>query len=363
MLMVIVILGILSAVAMRAIDGALERSRFEATVEEMDQLVQAMVGNPELFSGGVRTDFGYYGDVGALPPSLDALVTNPGYATWDGPYISRDFSQDPNGFKTDAWGNTYGYSGVTITSGGGGSQITRNIAGSAAELSSNTVKGVVIDGVGNPPGSDAGAVTVRIVHPNGSGGKQTRTTNPNSAGSYVFSDQIPIGNHEMTAVYATTGDSAKYYVSVLPNSTTIANIRLPGNLWSESGGSGQGTGGLVYQAGSALTKNGGRDVQFRVQNNTGSDITITSIQATYGYTAWYEEIKIDGTKVFQNDNPRGGSGETKTFSAIVIQDGDNPKIEYKKFKDAQSGGASDVNMQGDSFSVTFSDGSVINFTL
>jgi prepilin-type N-terminal cleavage/methylation domain-containing protein len=359
MLMVIVIIGILSAVALRVIDNALDRGRFEATVKEMDQLVEAMVGNPDLYSGGVRTDFGYFGDVGSLPPNLDALASNPGYGTWNGPYISRDFTQDPNGFKIDAWGNSYSYQGLTITSSGGGSTITRRIADSQSDLTSNTVRGVVLDGVGNPPGTEASNVTVRITFPNGSGSMTTRATSPNASGSYGFLNQIPIGNQEVNAVYSTTSDTATLFISVLPGSETIANLRLPGNLWSAAGGGG----GLTLVAGSATTKNGGRDIEFRVENNSGSDISITSIKAVYATSAWYEQVKIAGSTVFNNNNPRGGSGDTQTFSSIIISNGSNVKVEYKKFKDAQSGPAMNVDMSGTSFTITFSDGSVVTFSV
>ncbi len=361
MVIIIVIIGILSTVAMRGIDNALEGGRFEATVEEMNQLVHGIVGNPGLYSGGVRTDFGYFGDVGSLPPNLDALVTNPGYGTWDGPYITRDFTQDPNGFKTDGWGNLYTYTGgVTITSSGGGSTITRNIADNSSDLTSNTVSGVILDGLGISPGSDAANVTVKITHPNGSGSVTTKTTSPAGSGVYSFTNQIPAGNHLMQAIYSTTADTTSVYVSVLPGSDAVVNLRIPGDLWSGAGGSS----GLTYVSGSATTAGGSNEhVEFNIENTTGSDISITSIQAVYATSAWYEEIKIGGNKVFDDNNPRGASGDTKTFSAIVISNGSNVKIEYKKFKDAQTGGASNVDMTGTSFTITFSDGSSVSFSV
>ena len=275
MVVIIVIIGILSAVAMRAIDKALDRGRFEATVEEMDQLVHAMVGNPELYSGGVRTDFGYFGDVGSLPPNLDALVTDPGYGTWDGPYITRGFTEDPNGFKTDAWGNQYSYGGVTITSSGGGSQITRSIADSQSDLTSNTVSGVVLDGLGASPGSESSNVTVRITYPNGSGSMTTSTTSPSGSGTYSFTNQIPAGNHLMQAIYSTTSDTSSVYVSVLPGSDAVANLRIPGDLWGDAGGGG----GLTLGGGAPKTKNGERDVEVSVQSLSGSATSSTPYQA------------------------------------------------------------------------------------
>jgi general secretion pathway protein G len=41
-------------------------------------------------------------DVGTLPPSLDALVKNPGDEKWNGPYLKRAVPKDP-------WGGLYIY--------------------------------------------------------------------------------------------------------------------------------------------------------------------------------------------------------------------------------------------------------------
>ncbi|HEU4436221.1 MAG TPA: prepilin-type N-terminal cleavage/methylation domain-containing protein, partial [candidate division Zixibacteria bacterium] len=186
-LLVIIVIGILAAVAFRSMDVALDNSRWDATTQELDRLSWAIAGNPELFANGVRSDFGYVGDVGSLPPNLDALVTNPGgYATWRGPYIQNDFTQNPNDFKTDAWGNLYTYTGgVTIASGGsGGNPISKQYANAAADLTSNTVQGVVTDAQGNAPGTSAPSISIRITYPNGSGGTTTATTNPNGSGKY-----------------------------------------------------------------------------------------------------------------------------------------------------------------------------------
>ena len=67
LLAVIIIVGIIASVSMRSMRGSVEVSRVEETKQEMDHLAWAICGNPALISGGVRTDFGYVGDVGALP--------------------------------------------------------------------------------------------------------------------------------------------------------------------------------------------------------------------------------------------------------------------------------------------------------
>jgi prepilin-type N-terminal cleavage/methylation domain-containing protein len=355
MVVVVVIIGILSTVAMRAIDRTLDRGRFESTVKEMDQLVHSMVGDPGLYSGSARTDFGYFGDIGSLPPDLDALVANPGYGTWDGPYMSRDFTQDAEGFKFDAWGDSYDYGGVTITSSGGGNQITRRIANALSDLTSNTIQGVVLDGLGNSPGSDAGNVTVHITHPDATGSIMTRTTTPSASGVYSFSNQIPIGNHLVQAIHNTNSDTTAQYVSVLPNSVITVNLRLPGNLWSTAGG------GLMLVNGSLTTSHNGRDVYFSVENISGGDISITSINIEYATTAWYEQILIGEMLVFNDKNPRGASGDTHTFSIVTIERGSQETIQMRRFKDAQSGPAGDVDMRGTAFTVVFSEGSIVTF--
>lgn len=102
----IIILGILSGVAVRQLSSTVATAQYEQTKLEMEALSQAIVGNPLAYSAGTRVDFGYVGDVGALPPNLDALVQNPGgYATWKGPYISR--GKTDTDFKLDGWGVAY----------------------------------------------------------------------------------------------------------------------------------------------------------------------------------------------------------------------------------------------------------------
>jgi prepilin-type N-terminal cleavage/methylation domain-containing protein len=154
--LIIVIMGIIATVAMKTMEPAMDQSRIDATLREMEIMSQAIIGNKNLISDGIRSDFGYVGDVGALPPNLDALVSNPGsYATWRGPYIMSDFLENPDDYKEDAWGNSYNYSDVIITSPGNGSPITRRFAESVDELLSNTVNGSIYDGLNAVPGDSA----------------------------------------------------------------------------------------------------------------------------------------------------------------------------------------------------------------
>ncbi|MFC1730222.1 type II secretion system protein GspG [candidate division KSB1 bacterium] len=127
---VIVILGILSVIAVPKIGDFITTSKIEATKNEMMILKAALVGED-----------GYRIDVGSLPAPADipdALLTRPAGVPpydkytgigWNGPYIN----DDGTGFyNTDAWGNAYVYTSSTITSygpggaSGGGDDIVLN---------------------------------------------------------------------------------------------------------------------------------------------------------------------------------------------------------------------------------------------
>jgi general secretion pathway protein G len=124
LVMIIVLLGIMAAVAVPKVSEVVEETKRSATLKEMNALRQAIAGDDSQISGGQPARGGYEGDVGSLPSSLDDLVTKPGgmaswdrhtQTGWDGPYITA------SGYQTDAWGGAYAYSAAdrTITSSGG----------------------------------------------------------------------------------------------------------------------------------------------------------------------------------------------------------------------------------------------------
>ena len=233
LVLIIVILGIVSTIAMKSMQPAIEQTRLEATTQEMDMLVQAIIGDKNQVQDGIRTDFGYVGDVGSLPANLDALVTNPGYSTWDGPYIQNDFSEDTEDYKRDGWNELYTYTGgVTITSNGGGNTITKQFTQNTSDLTSNTVNGNIYDGLGAVPGANSSDVTVTIFYPDGSGSSTSSSTNPSAAGAFSFSNSIPVGNHLIRVVYSATNDTTAVYISVTPGTDSYCELRFPGGIWS-----------------------------------------------------------------------------------------------------------------------------------
>jgi prepilin-type N-terminal cleavage/methylation domain-containing protein len=232
---VIIIVGILATTAMRSMRSISDVTRTEDTKLRLDRLAKAMVGDPTVTSEGNRVSYGYVGDIGALPASLDALVQNPGsYTTWHGPYIRDDYSSGGTNtnFKQDGWGKEIAFSGgASLISSGSGSNITRNLANATSALLHNKVTVVVTDMNRNVPGT-AYKDSVRFVLslPDGAGGVATRTKNPDKNG-YAQFDSIPVGLQTLKVVYTPTNDTTTRRLNVNPGENTYTEISLYRKTW------------------------------------------------------------------------------------------------------------------------------------
>lgn len=229
LIMVIVIIGILAGIAVMKMASNIDSAKFEATTAEMDNLARAIVGNPDTYTDGAQSDFGYVGDVGALPPDLDALAFNPGYATWKGPYLSGQFADDD--FKKDAWNVDFIYGGTFIRSIGSGSNIDKIIASSANELLANAIHGVLLDGNNTPPGDAyVDSVIIDLIFPDGAGGIVHAPTMPGADGSFDFSE-VPIGSHTLRVIYLPANDTVDYDLSIIPGNDAYVTLNFPADLW------------------------------------------------------------------------------------------------------------------------------------
>lgn len=242
LLLVIIVVGILAGIAVKSLRGVNDVARAEETKDELDRLAYAIAGNPDLVSAGVRTDYGYVGDVGALPANLDALVSNPGgYATWDGPYIKDELTTGGADiyFKSDAWGKAYIYTaGNTIASTGGAATMTRQIVYSTTDLLNNSVAVTITDVNGSPPGPvNKDSVRFVLTYPDGTGGTTTTSLNP-AADGFIEVSSIPIGLHSLQVVYLPTSDTLRRKVNVDPGQDYYAEVHLFADVWAASGGGG-----------------------------------------------------------------------------------------------------------------------------
>lgn len=231
LLVVLLIIGVLSTVALRTIDATRDRGLFEQTSREMRQLVYAITGNPELFANGQRVDFGFYGDMRRLPTDLRELVHNTtNSSNWHGPYFRREFTGDTAGYLFDGWGNpyTYDYGTGTIASLGNGKYpITVRVVDSIVHLTDNAVVGNIADADNSPPGELAPSIGVFIYHTDGE--SLMHFTTPDKGGYYEFSPQVGrpvlVGSHKIKVVRP-AGDSIVRWVTVVPRSKSVVDFRF-----------------------------------------------------------------------------------------------------------------------------------------
>jgi type II secretory pathway pseudopilin PulG len=114
LVIIIVILGILAAVAIPKFGEMSDSSKDVATRKEMNELRRAIVGSPDVVAGGRLVNAGFEGDTGKLPGRLEDLVTRPDSIApydrltrlgWNGPYIDGTGGS----YLADAWGVPYQY--------------------------------------------------------------------------------------------------------------------------------------------------------------------------------------------------------------------------------------------------------------
>lgn len=365
MTIAIVISGILATVALKSMLSMYSGVKVEETKQEMESLAFAIAGNPSVTNNGRRADFGYVGDVGALPVNLDALYANPGgYTTWKGPYVANKFASLTDDYKRDAWGNLYTYTGgTTITSSSDGN-IIRQIANSSTDLLQNHLTGLIADVDGTPPGSTyKDSLSVTVVHPNGTGGFRSRTVAVDASGYFTL-DTIPIGNQSITVIYKPTSDTISRVVAITPGSTVNTTFRLGNDLWYAPV---SGSGALVYVANSdTVTGAHCNTVNFWVTNTGGSPVTVTTIAVNWSSpTAYYGTIVWAGTTVFnQGGSPRGAPNATYTLTTPqTVNAGASVKISITDFKTKNNpGGGPSANMNNVPFTITLSGGLVFSFS-
>lgn len=229
LVIIMMVVGIIASVATMNLSETVDSAQYEQTKKELDALAIAIAGDPAAYSSGAQADFGYVGDVGSLPPSLTDLVTNPGYATWDGPYI--EIGNSPNDYRTDAWGAAYVYTDTLLRSTGSGSQIDKLIASSKADLLANTVSGVLTDASMAVPGQIyKDSVTIQLLHADGAGGIKIDSTKPSRSGAFSFNN-IPVGHHMLQVIYRPANDTMFMPVTVYPRHTAKMSVVTPADLW------------------------------------------------------------------------------------------------------------------------------------
>jgi len=358
LLVVLLIIGVLSSVAIRTIDATRDRALFDQTTKELKQLVYAVVGNPDLTMDGRRIDFGFYGDMGRPPNDLRELVENPtSDPHWHGPYIRRELTGDSVGFLRDAWGNPYTYdknSGVITTVGNGKYPMTTRVADSLPQLMNNTIVGYVTDTDNNPPG-DA-SVGVYLFPSNGGG----MFSPVGKGGYYEFSqkkgDTVRVGIHRLVAHCGVT-DSIVRWVTVVPRSKCVVDFRFSRPFRN-----------LLKMVGTPRIPAGvdSSGFEFDVVNRHAENITVDLILLEYiSDTVYFRTLAIDGSPQTpyypRPDDSLIGQGETALVDpAVTIAPDLAQRVTFGFFGFASTrSGTLNVNIHGKTFRFRFNDGSEI----
>ncbi len=236
--MVIIIIGIMTSIAMQSMNAVIDDVRESKTKQEMEMLSDAIVGNPDITADGKRSDFGYVGDIGAFPPNLQALYTNPGYANWNGPYIELGISEDSDGYSIDEWGQSYTYIvGSMIRSTGSGTNIDKKIADAQSDYLLNHFDGNIKDLNDSIPGATyKDSVNISIKIPNGAGTDITKIYHPDSSGDFTL-DTLPAGLHELRIIYTPDVDTIFRYLTILPRHKSSKDFSFASAYFGSGGGS------------------------------------------------------------------------------------------------------------------------------
>ncbi|HTW91513.1 MAG TPA: prepilin-type N-terminal cleavage/methylation domain-containing protein [bacterium] len=221
LLVVLMILSIVLTAAVRTWDVTLERGRAQTTAMKLSTLVKAIEGDPDYIVTGQRADFGFVGDMGRMPDSLVELaVAPPNSPLWRGPYLRSTFSESPNAYEIDGWGDTiiygyqaYGKDSLFLRSHGGRGFVdptrwqTDNLIYSYGALMENNISGQIIDEHGSslsPSSPYIGNLKVIVYRPVlGKMDSSYIAVGP-SASSFTFTG-IAQGTVRLVAMYVSAG--------------------------------------------------------------------------------------------------------------------------------------------------------------
>ena len=357
LLVVLLIIGVLSTVAIRTIDATRDRAFFDQTTAEMERLVYAITGNPDVREDGGRVDFGFFGDLGRLPDSLRELVENTsGSTNWHGPYFRQGLAGDSLNFMYDAWGNPYTYdrtTGVVTTIGNGRFPMSVRVFDSQSELYDNSIVGQVLDANGNPPGAGGARVFLYT-----NCGRWSGYTPVGEGGGYEFSpdnnDTVPLGIHRLVALQG--ADSIVRWVTVAPRSRTVVDFHYSKSFRTQLQ--------MVGQPRIPVGVPDSSGFEFDVVSTHNADKTIDSIRVDYVSDSLYFRIlQVDRTTVdsFPDDSLVGPGQATAIITPGVTIAPNMAQIVTFGFFDFASDptGADTANIHNRTFRFWFSDGSVI----
>jgi prepilin-type N-terminal cleavage/methylation domain-containing protein len=230
-LIAMAMLSILAGAIAPLVVREMGRTRRNDTSERMLQLLDGMVGRPQ------EGFFGYVGDMGELPDSLQDLVqrgsqpaftqTSYGFGVgWNGPYVSET---GPLGDPTqDAWGTAFDYDNTQAqvrsaaadhALGTGDDLVYPAVSSQTSGILTVTVLGIPSGTSTTVPLSSSEATGSVTISNAGSLG----TVNLAGSGPFYTSSAIHTGFHAVviTGIGSYSGTSATQVVQMLPGNTAL----------------------------------------------------------------------------------------------------------------------------------------------
>ena len=374
-LIVVAIMGIVTSVALKNMGKSDDRANYEESFSELQELSKAITGDENARSNGERTSFGFIGDIGGLPTTLDDLVSRGSLSAskldtskllaygWKGPYIESPFSSGSSDFKTDGWGNAYIYSTSQYALAPGDTVVAKisSLGADGAvggtgydsdifiEIKKDLIKSDLTGCIFEVSGDPVVSATIRIYEPDGNGILTSKNALTNGAGCYSVQN-VSQGVRSLTIHLLNGIESEGYRTTVGRSFVTVNDIADIGTILLV---------GIPVASGQS-----GEDLDFDIQNKLGEDITIVDFSVVYtpfdGVSGpRYGLMKIGGPTVWTVAATRAGSGDRlstlNTFSATAFNDNAAKSISLDNFQDNTG---ANISIFGTEFTATLyaSDG-------
>lgn len=135
----------------------LNRTQIEFTNDHLNELRRAINGNPVIVVNEARTSFGYLGDMGNLPTSLQDLWvkgSQPAFtfnaakkagAGWNGPYLEVTPTEMAAALAQDGWGNSITYSTSSFVDSAFGATVLAKLSSLGPDLTTSTADDIAIN--------------------------------------------------------------------------------------------------------------------------------------------------------------------------------------------------------------------------
>lgn len=226
--MIVMLLSLLAFLVPAVSMTSIQEGRVEKTRARLLAIRRAIIGDPNLKLLGSRTSYGFLGDMGRVPASIDELVTAPGGAGffiqdpdvrfsygWNGPYL--DDSDPDVDWTLDAWENALDYvagtstTPTTITSygadgiAGGGDQNEDLVIQILPEATSFTLHGFVTDSGG---GVFSGTGEIFLNDLDGNGELSAPIPTPIGTNGYFVFEGVTLGKRSVSLAVPSPGPTA-----------------------------------------------------------------------------------------------------------------------------------------------------------